>query len=132
MPLLSKIPGFFARSTDVDMKATRAGRSSLTASIVWAFVELPFELSSSQTSTSTALILMETLLSAWVALLTLQDVAWARLVFLFLCGTTIMVIVSGLATETRFYPVWSTLSLIELITKIGSFVLVGRSGSRST
>jgi hypothetical protein len=75
---------------------------------------------------------METLLSAWVALLTLQGVAWARLVFLFLCGTTIMVIVSGLATETRFYPVWSTLSLIELITKIGSFVLVGRSGSRST
>ncbi|MGF6760300.1 hypothetical protein P3T24_000612 [Paraburkholderia sp. GAS33] len=132
MPLLSKIPGLFAKSTDVDMTLTRAGRSSLTASIVWAFFELPFELSSAQTSTATALLLMETLLSACVALLTLQGVAWARLVFLFLCGTTIMVIASDLATETAFYPVWSTLSLIELITKVGSFILVTRSGSRST
>jgi hypothetical protein len=114
------------------MTATWVGRSSLTLSIVWAFVELPFEMLSAQTSTAAVLLLMETLLSAWVALLTLQGVTWARLVFLFLCGTTIMVIVSGLATEIRFYPVWSTLSLIELITKVGSFVLVGRSGSKST
>jgi hypothetical protein len=86
MPLLSKVPGFFTRSTEVDKTVTRAGRSSLTASIVWAFVELPFKLSSAQTSTATALLLMETLLSAWVALLTLRGAAWARLVFLDLRG----------------------------------------------
>jgi hypothetical protein len=65
-------------------------------------------------------------------LLTLQGVAWARQVFLFLCATTIMAIVSSLATEIRFYPVWSALSLIELITKVGSFILVCRSRSRPT
>ncbi len=117
---------------NVDITPAWAGRSTLAATIAWAFVELPFELLDAQSSTAAALLLIETLLSTLVALLTLQGVAWARQVFLFLCATTIMAIVSSLATEIRFYPVWSALSLIELITKVGSFILVCRSRSRPT
>ncbi|WP_133650933.1 hypothetical protein [Paraburkholderia flava] len=131
MSWLPRIPNFFAKSSDLEIASKRAGRLILIATIVWAFVELPFELLAAQNSSSAALLLLETVLSALVGLLTLHEVAWARLAFLFVCGTSIVVIASGLATEIRFFPVWSTLSLIELIAKIGSFVLVCRNRAGS-
>ena len=132
MHQLPKIPNFFPKSSEVDVALTRTARAILVATILWAFVELPFELLDAQTSTAAALLLIETLLAALVALLTLQGVDWARFVFVILCGTSIAVIVLSFATDIRFYPIWFTLSLIELIIKAGSLVMLWGSGSRST
>lgn len=129
---LSKLPDFLPKTTLADTAPTRAGCCIVAATIVWAFVELPFELLAAQNSTAAALLLIETLLSALVALLTLHGVAWARFVFAIFCGMSIAVIVSSFASDMTFYPVWFALSLIELITKLGSLVVVCRGDATRT
>jgi hypothetical protein len=123
---LSRIPEFVPKDADVDAPPTQAQCLVLAATIFWGFVELPFELLAAQASTAAALLLIEALVSASVALLTLQGITWARCVFAILCGTSITVIVFSFATDMRFYPVWFALSLVELITKVGAPILVCR------
>jgi hypothetical protein len=130
MHQLPNTPNLFSKGGDADFTLTRAGRVIFAATIFWAFVELPFELFDAQTSTAAALLLIDALLTALVALLTLHGVAWARFVFAVLCATSTTVIILSFATDMRFYPVWFVLSLIELITKVGSLFMVCRSESR--
>jgi hypothetical protein len=79
----------------------RLRSKALLLVVIWSLAEVPFEIATAANSDEKLAVVCSKVIVSVIALLAERQVRWAEFIFMFICGSSILAIVPGLADEMK-------------------------------